>query len=63
MRNEGACLTVHDLPITGKDLINLGAPEGPQIGLLLNEVFSAVAKEELTVDRDTLLAYAQKLMR
>ena len=63
MRNEGACLTVHDLPITGKDLIDLGAPEGPQIGLLLNEVFSAVAKEELAVDRDTLLAYAQKLMR
>lgn len=62
MCSEGACLSVHDLPITGKDIVELGVAEGPQVGLLLSEVFAAVAREEIAVNRDELLAYAQKIM-
>lgn len=62
MCSEGACLSVHDLPITGKDIVELGVPEGPQVGLLLSEVFAAVAREEIAVDRDELLAYVEKIM-
>lgn len=63
MRDEGACLSAHDLPITGKDLIDLGVPAGPQVGLLLNEVFAAVANEKIEAERNALLTYAQKLIR
>lgn len=63
MREQGICLSVHDLPISGKDLIALGIPAGPQIGLLLSEVFSAVAKEAIEPERGELLAYAEKLAR
>ena len=62
MCSEGACLSVHDLPITGKDIVELGVPEGPQVGLLLSEVFAAVAREEIAVDRDELLTYVEKIM-
>ncbi len=62
MYSEGACLSVHDLPITGKDIVELGVPEGPQVGLLLSEVFAAVAREEIAVDRDELLTYVEKIM-
>ena len=61
MCSEGACLSVHDLPITGKDIVELGVPEGPQVGLLLSEVFAAVA-QEIAVDRDELLTYVEKIM-
>lgn len=61
MQAEGACLSVHDLPINGADLIALGIPEGPQIGLLLSEAFAAVAREDLEPDRETLLTYVKKL--
>ncbi len=62
MCSEGACLSVHDLPITGKDIVELGVPEGPQVGLLLSEVFAAVAREEIAIDRDELLTYVEKIM-
>lgn len=62
MKAEGIWLSVHDLPINGSDLIELGVPKGPQVGLLLNEVFTAVSKELIEPDRDALLAYATKLI-
>ena len=62
MKEQGECLSVHDLPIDGKDLIEIGVEEGPQVGLLLGEVFAAVSKETLEPERDVLLAYARKLI-
>ena len=62
MCSEGACLSLHDLPITGKDLLELGVPEGPQIGLLLSEAFAAVAREEIKPQREPLIAYIKKLI-
>lgn len=62
MCSEGACLSLHDLPITGKDLLELAVPEGPQIGLLLSEAFAAVAREEIKPQREPLIAYIKKLI-
>lgn len=62
MCEKGICLSAHDLPITGKDIINLGVPAGPQVGLLLSEIFAAVAKDTLKPERDKLLTYAKKLI-
>lgn len=61
MLAEGDILTVHDLPVSGEDIIALGVPEGPQVGLLLNELFNAVANESIEPEREALLAYAAKL--
>lgn len=62
MCEKGICLSAHDLPITGKDIIDLGVPAGPQVGLLLSEIFAAVAKDTLKPERDKLLTYAKKLI-
>lgn len=57
-----ACLTVHDLPVSGDDLKALGVPQGPYIGLLLGELFNAVANETVAPERPALLAYAKRLI-
>lgn len=62
MKANHECLSARDLPITGTDLISLGVAEGPQVGLLLNEVFAAVAKETLAPERKVLLDYARQLL-
>lgn len=62
MQAEGACLSLKDLPISGADLIELGVQEGPQVGLLLGEVFAAVSRESIKPERKALLTYAQSLI-
>lgn len=58
---EGQVLSLADLPISGSDLIALGLPQGPQVGLVLKELFNAVANEEVEPDRDALLELAKRL--
>ncbi len=48
-------LSMKDLPINGRDLIEYGVPEGPQVGLILNEIFNAVVNGQIPGDRETLL--------
>ncbi|MBQ8796895.1 MAG: hypothetical protein IJZ56_01730 [Oscillospiraceae bacterium] len=54
IRQDGCCLTVKDLAITGSDLLALGVKPGPQIGRCMQSLLSLVqddilgnAKEEL----------------
>ena len=54
-------LSRKDLAINGRDLIGLGFEEGPLIGQVLKEIERAVFEENLTNDRDTLLAVARNL--
>lgn len=62
MRASGEWMTAADLPVTGADLIALGVPQGPHVGLLLGELFSAVANERIDADREALLSYARNLI-
>lgn len=57
MKETGACLSVKDLPVKGTDLIAMGIPAGPKIGLLLNEAFTAVSKGDIKPDRNAILDY------
>lgn len=58
---NGEPLSVADLPICGKDLIALGIPEGPRVGLLLSELFNAVANEQVPAEHEALLQKAKEL--
>lgn len=49
------CLSIKQLQINGKDLIELGVPQGTRIGEILNELFSEVIDEPEKNDREYLL--------
>ena len=53
------CLSVKDLAVDGKDLLQLGMAPGPQVGRLLNGMLEQVAEGTLENDRAALLAYAK----
>ncbi len=54
-------LSRKDLAINGRDLIDLGFKEGPLIGEILGEIERSVFDENLTNDREILLARARNL--
>lgn len=56
-------LSRKDLAIDGNDIINLGYKEGPLIGEILGEIERCVFDENLTNDREILLAFAINLGR
>lgn len=60
---EGQVPSLADLPISGADLITLGIPQGPHVGLVLKELFNAVANEEVAPEREALLALAAKMAK
>ncbi len=53
------CFTVRDLAIDGNDLLALGVPRGPEIGLQLNALLEAVLSGTLPNEREALLARAK----
>lgn len=59
---ENEALTVRDLAIGGRDLLALGYPEGPALGLCLNTLLDQVQGEVLPNTRASLLAAAKRMM-
>ena len=60
---EDEVFSLRDLPISGKDLIETGIPEGPAIGEALEAAFQEVVEERLPLDRSALLEFALKCRR
>ena len=56
---EKACLRISDLQISGRELLALGIPEGPEIGRLLQALLEAVLEERVENQRESLMDYAQ----
>lgn len=56
---EKQALTVKDLAITGRDLIEAGVPEGPAIGQILKGALDEVLDDQEKNTRAYLMAYAQ----
>ncbi len=50
---------VRDLAIGGRELMDLGVPQGPQIGEILNGLLQAVVDGDVENERDDLLALAK----
>lgn len=57
---KNKCFTLHDLAIKGEDLIELGIPEGPEIGRVLNTLLDAVLDEKCDNTREALTQYTKE---
>ena len=57
-----ACVRLPQMAISGRDLLALGVPQGPQIGALLETILQAVLEEKLPNEREALVEYAQELI-
>ena len=59
---SGDCLRIKDLQINGKDLIDLGVPQGTIIGETLKTVFDEVVEDPQLNNREYLLKRAKELI-
>lgn len=58
---QNACTALSDLAISGKDLLELGVPQGKYIGEILNQLLNFVIEEEIENSRADLLNKAKVL--
>lgn len=58
LRQEEACLTLRDLAVNGRDLMELGLA-GPDIGLCQRLLLNQVLDEKLPNEKTALLDYAR----
>jgi tRNA nucleotidyltransferase/poly(A) polymerase len=58
----GAPIDLSDLAIDGNDLIDLGLPRGPLVGLMLEELHAQVLEDPARNERRTLLDEARELI-
>jgi tRNA nucleotidyltransferase (CCA-adding enzyme) len=54
MNLEEQCVKLSDLKINGKDLMNMGIKQGPEIGEILNHLLDEVLDEKIENDKDVL---------
>jgi tRNA nucleotidyltransferase/poly(A) polymerase len=54
-------LTLHDLAISGKDLISEGIPAGKNLGIILNELLKAVIEDPTINTKIVLIEMARRL--
>lgn len=52
---DGDCLSISELAVTGRDLINTGFKEGPELGKKLNEMLEAVLDNPSLNNREELM--------
>ena len=59
VKEEGDCLSLKGLAVTGRDLIGIGATPGPGLGALLQDLLGVVLENPSCNNRETLLEYAR----
>lgn len=59
---QDSYLTLHRLNISGNDIMNLGIPQGPRIGQILNECLSAVINEQTDNTYESLIDYVKEII-
>ena len=57
------CLAIKDLKISGKDLLEMGVPQGQKIGEILKAIFAEVVDDPTLNDRDYLLNKAKDMLQ
>ena len=57
---EKQCLSLKDLAVSGKDLMDMGFPQGKKLGEVLQMLLDAVLEQPELNERDRLLAIAMK---
>ncbi len=56
LEEQGDCLFVRDLAITGKDLLQYGVPEGPSVGRILSFLLTAVMENKVENKKEPLIS-------
>lgn len=56
------CFSLKDLEINGRDIMNLGVPEGRYVGFILNELLNAVINEDISNDKFALIEKAKEML-
>lgn len=59
--SENCCLSIKDLAIDGKDLMELGVQPGPEMGKILEKLLEMVLEETLENEKTALLAATKNL--
>ncbi len=59
---KSQCLTMKELKVNGRDLIEMGLGQGKLIGQVLSALFEEVVEEPSNNDREYLLARAQEII-
>lgn len=59
---EEGVLTIHSLNIGGKDLMELGVSEGPEIGKIMGILLQQVLNDDLPNEKELLLVKAKELI-
>ena len=61
IHNENSALSLKDLAVNGKDLIQNGIPAGKQLGNILNQLFEVVLEDPALNTKEKLLEIALKI--
>lgn len=59
VKKAGSATSIRDLAVTGRDLMELGVPQGKQIGELLAELLEQVLEQPERNEREWLLEYVR----
>ena len=59
VRDAGDCISLGDLAVTGADLMELGIPKGPEIGMVLHKLLDEVLKVPSRNKKEVLLTLAK----
>lgn len=62
LKKSGAVYSPSGLEITGKDIIGLGCPEGPEVGRVLDRLFEKYIKGEVANKRELLLESVKEII-
>lgn len=61
IEDEKNALSLKNLAVNGKDLIEIGIPAGKELGSILNELFETVLEDPAQNQKETLLNIAKKI--
>lgn len=61
IRDEDGCFCLRDLAVSGRDLLELGIPAGPELGFCLKKLLDLVMDEQLENRREPLLETAGRI--
>ena len=57
---EKNCLSIKELKINGKDLMDMGVPQGKEIGEILSWLLDQVLEQPVLNERETLTAMVKE---
>jgi len=56
------CFSMRDMAIDGRDILELGVPQGPEVGRILKALFSGVIDEKIPNEKEILRREAEKML-